>query len=72
MNSQLLFATDNYKKGANTMSDEFINNIYEHILTYYKSNINEAHELVSAFIKTSKYVTYELQEYSSINTAVFV
>ena len=68
-NSQLLFATDNYKKGANTMSDEFINNIYEHILTYYKSNINEAHELVSAFIKTSKYVTYELQEYSSINTS---
>ena len=68
-NSQLLFATDNYKKGANTMSDEFINNIYEHILTYYKSNINEAHELVSAFIKTNKYVTDELQEYSSINAA---
>ena len=33
------------------------------------SNINEAHELVSAFIKTSKYVTNKLQEYSFINTA---
>ena len=68
-NSQLFFACDNRSKGANTMSDEFINDIYEHIIKYYKSNINEAHELVSAFIKTNKYVTDELQEYSSINAA---
>ena len=32
------------------------------------SNINEAHELVSAFIKTSKYVTNKLQEYNFIKT----
>ena len=50
-NSQLFFACDNRSKGANTMSDEFINDIYEHIIKYYKSNINEVHELVSALLK---------------------